>query len=291
MAERFQHLEKLGEGTYGKVYKCLDVTNQKTVALKVINLTNDDEGIPSSAIREISLLKDIRHPNIVRLEDVLHCDRKLLLVFEYADTDLRKFLDQHDGVLHIDTIKLLMKQLLQGIETVHLNKILHRDLKTQNLLICHTNDQLCLKIADFGLARSYGIPVKSYSHEVVTLWYRSPELLCGALRYGPSIDMFSIGCIFAELVNGNALFPGKSVDSQLNLIFETLGTPTPDLWPGVTNLPKYSNEWPVRVGRPFHEICPRLDDKGLDLLKSMLHYDPSQRITATEALSHDFFKN
>ncbi|KAL0232938.1 hypothetical protein GEMRC1_011685 [Eukaryota sp. GEM-RC1] len=174
-----------------------------------------------------------------------------ILSLEYIDTDLHKFLEFNDLVLDMRIIKSLMQQLLRGIQTVHSNKILHRDLKLPNLLIKLDNKEPQLKIADFGLARAFGIPIKSYSHEVVTLWYRSPELLLGSTRYGPSIDMWSIGCIFAEITNGRALFPGRTVDQQIQLIFDGLGTPSPSIWPSIVNLPRYDEKIPLLKWKTF----------------------------------------
>ena len=160
-------MEKIGEGTYGIVYKAKDRVTSETVALKKIRLEAEDEGIPSTAIREISLLKELQHPNIVRLFDVVHTERKLTLVFEYLDQDLKKYLDVCDGGLTDDVLKSFLYQLITGVAYCHHHRVLHRDLKPPNLLI---NREGQLKLADFGLARAFGIPVRSYTHEVVTLW-------------------------------------------------------------------------------------------------------------------------
>ena len=199
-------MEKIGEGTYGVVYKAKDRVTGEIIALKKIRLEAEDEGIPSTAIREISLLKELQHPNIVRLYDVVHTERKLTLVFEFLDGDLKKYLDVCDSGLEIPILKSFLYQLLTGVAYCHHHRVLHRDLKvgtkslpfiqcgglkltpsyffqTQhqppNLLI---NREGQLKLADFGLARAFGIPVRSYTHEVVTLWYRSPDVLMGS-RY------------------------------------------------------------------------------------------------------------
>ncbi|KAJ2766131.1 cyclin-dependent kinase 5, partial [Coemansia linderi] len=170
-------IEKLGEGTYGIVYKAQNRETNEVVALKRIRLDNEEEGVPCTAIREISLLKELKHPNIVGLFDVLHTEKKLTLVFEFMDSDLKKFADAYGGDLDPLTVKHLLYQLLCGIAYCHRNRVLHRDLKPQNLLINKRGD---LKLGDFGLARAFGIPVRSYSHEVVTLWYRAPDVLMGS---------------------------------------------------------------------------------------------------------------
>lgn len=245
-------------GTYGTVFKGKNRDTLEIVALKRVRLDEDEEGVPSSALREICLLKvlwnrvqfsflvfknsynvcillqELKHKNIVRLYDVLHSDKKLTLVFEHCDQDLKKYFDSLNGEIDLDVVKSFMYQLLRGLAFCHSHNVLHRDLKPQNLLINKNGE---LKLADFGLARAFGIPVKCYSAEVVTLWYRPPDVLFGAKLYTTSIDMWSAGCIFAELANaGRPLFPGSDVDDQLKRIFKLLGTPTEDTWPGVSQL-------------------------------------------------------
>lgn len=197
--ERYQKMEKIGEGTYGVVYKAKDRVTGEIIALKKIRLEAEDEGIPSTAIREISLLKELQHPNIVRLYDVVHTERKLTLVFEFLDQDLKKYLDVCDSGLGLPIMKSFLYQLLTGVAYCHHHRVLHRDLKPPNLLI---NREGQLKLADFGLARAFGIPVRSYTHEVVTLWYRAPDVLLGSRKYSTPVDIWSVGCIFAEMANG-----------------------------------------------------------------------------------------
>lgn len=245
----------------------------------------EDEGIPSTAIREISLLKELRHHNIVRLYDVVHTERKLTLVFEYLDQDLKKYLDVCEGGLDSTVVKSFLYQLLTGVAYCHHHRVLHRDLKPQNLLINREGE---LKLADFGLARAFGIPVRSYTHEVVTLWYRAPDVLLGSRKYSTPVDIWSIGCIFAEMINGSPLFTGQSEESQLDTIFRQLGTPNEDVYPGINELPDW-REFPIYPSKSFEQLVPRLDRVGLDLLASMLVYDPSNRVTATKALSHPYF--
>ncbi|EPZ32722.1 Pkinase-domain-containing protein [Rozella allomycis CSF55] len=257
--EKYQKIEKLGEGTYGIVYKALNRETGEIVALKRIRLDNEDEGVPCTAIREISILKELRDPNIVRLYDVLHTEKKLTLVFEYVDTDLRKFLDANGGNLDLKIVKLL-----KGIAYCHVNRVLHRDLKPQNLLI---NKRSELKLADFGLARAYGVPVRSYSNEVVTLWYRAPELLLGSRHYSTSIDIWSCGCIFA-------------------------GTPTQETWPELVEFAEYKNTEIIWYeGADLYSLIPKLDPLSFDLLKKLLEYVPEKRISAMEALGHEYFRN
>jgi len=193
--EKYRKLDKLGEGTYGVVYQAKNKETGQIVALKRIRLDSEDEGVPCTAIREISLLKELQHKNIVCLYDVIHTEKKLTLVFEYLDQDLKKYIDDHGGFISKPTMKSFLNQLLDGVAFCHEKRVLHRDLKPQNLLINKKTGEL--KICDFGLARSSGIPVRSYSHEVVTLWYRAPDVLMGSRNYSTPIDIWSIGCIFA----------------------------------------------------------------------------------------------
>ncbi|XP_013915148.1 PREDICTED: cyclin-dependent kinase 3 [Thamnophis sirtalis] len=283
----FQKVEKIGEGTYGVVYKARNKQTGQLVALKKIRLDSETEGVPSTAIREISLLKELKHPNIVRLLDVVHNQKKLYLVFEYLNQDLKKYMDSsRTGELPLNLIKSYLYQLLQGVSFCHSHRVIHRDLKPQNLLI---NEMGAIKLADFGLARAFGVPLRTYTHEVVTLWYRAPEILLGCKYYSTAVDIWSIGCIFAEMVTRKALFPGDSEIDQLFRIFRTLGTPTESLWPGVTNLPDYKGNFPKWPRKDMKVIIPNLDQDGRDLLLQLLMYDPNKRISAKAALNHQYF--
>jgi cyclin-dependent kinase len=287
--DKYQKLEKIGEGTYGIVYKAKDKKTGELLALKKIRLEAEDEGIPSTAIREISLLKQLQHPNIVRLYDVVHTEKKLTLVFEFLDQDLKKYLDAcGDNGLESYTIKSFLFQLLQGVAYCHQHRVLHRDLKPQNLLI---NMEGELKLADFGLARAFGIPVRSYTHEVVTLWYRAPDVLMGSKKYSTPVDIWSVGCIFAEMANGRPLFPGSSEKDQLNRIFKLLGTPTKQIWPSMVELPEYKENLPFYPPQNLKSLVRRLDANGIDLLSRMLQYDPAKRISAEQAMQHPYFKD
>lgn len=269
------------------MYKATCNETGVTVALKKIRLEVEDEGVPSTALREISLLKELAHPNIVDLMDVEHSENRLYLVFEWLDKDLKKYMDScgPDG-MSTPLIKSYMFQLLKGMAVCHSRGIMHRDLKPQNLLI---NRQGELKIADFGLARAFQIPIRAYTHEVVTLWYRAPEILLGQRQYACPVDMWSIGVIFAEMVNRRPLWPGDSEIDELYKIFRTLGTPTEQSWPNVSRLPDYKPTFPKWPGSSLKRTVPTLDDQGFDLLQQMLHYEPIARITAKAALEHPWF--
>jgi len=289
--EKYVKIEKIGEGTYGVVYKSKNVEAGDFVALKRIKLDSEDEGLPATAIKEISLLKGLNHPNIVRLHEVIHEERKLTLVFEYLDLDLKKFIDEKKKKgekLHPDVVKNFLHQLLCGIAFCHEQKVLHRDLKPQNLLINRKGE---LKLADFGLARSFGIPVRSKSHEVVTLWYRAPDVLMGSTKYSSTIDIWSAGCIFAEMVTSKPLFPGKNNTDQLQQIFKVLGTPTEVEWPTIKSFPEYDPQWHPYPVQKFPVTVPGLTPEGYDLLQQMLTFEPTARITAHKALEHPYFND
>lgn len=233
-------------------------------------------------------MKELEYENIVTLYDVIHTENKLTLVFEYMDKDLKKYMETHgtNGALDLKIVKLFMFQLLKGIMFCHDNSVLHRDLKPQNLLI---NQKGELKIGDFGLARAFGIPFNTFSNEVVTLWYRAPDVLLGSRAYTTSIDIWSAGCIFAEMCTGKPLFPGTANDDQLNKIFRLMGTPNERTWPGVSQYPNFKNNWQICVPQDLRLIVPNLDPMGLNLLTSLLQMRPEARITARQALQHPWF--
>ena len=222
--------------------------------MKKIRLESEDEGIPATAIREIALLKCLTHSSVVELMDVVHHEAKLYLIFEYLEKDLKQFMDargHQNRALPNDMLTSYMYQLVDGVAFCHSNGILHRDLKPQNLLI-DTHGHL--KIADFGLARTFGVPTRAYTHEVVTLWYRAPEILLGITNYQMPIDVWSMGCIFAEMVNGAPLFPGDSEIDELFRIFRILGTPTTTTWPGVEKLVDYKPTFPRWIPKPKNNV-------------------------------------
>ncbi|KAI9082811.1 hypothetical protein K1719_035141 [Acacia pycnantha] len=293
--EAFEKLEKVGEGTYGKVYRAIDKSTGKIVALKKTRLHEDEEGVPPTTLREVSILRMLsRDPHVVRLMDVKQGQNKegktvLYLVFEYMDTDLKKFIRsfrQTGENIPASTVKSLMYQLCKGVAFCHGHGILHRDLKPHNLLM--DRETMMLKIADLGLARAFTVPIKKYTHEILTLWYRAPEVLLGATHYSMAVDMWSVGCIFAELVTKQALFPGDSELQQLLHIFRLLGTPNEEIWPGVSKLMNW-HEYPQWSPQNISTAVPNLEETGLVLLSQMLQYEPSKRISAKKAMEHPYF--
>ncbi|XP_017017432.1 cyclin-dependent kinase 2 [Drosophila kikkawai] len=281
----FQRAEKIGEGTYGIVYKARSNATGQDVALKKIRLEGETEGVPSTAIREISLLKNLKHKNVVQLFDVVISGNNLYMIFEYLNMDLKKLMDKKKDVFTPQLIKSYMYQIFDALGFCHTNRILHRDLKPQNLLV---DTEGKIKLADFGLARAFNMPMRAYTHEVVTLWYRAPEILLGTKFYSTGVDIWSLGCIFAEMIMRRSLFPGDSEIDQLYRIFRTLGTPDETKWPGVTQLPDFKAKFPK-----WEANMPQVltEHEANDLIMSMLCYDPNLRISAKDALLHTYFKD
>jgi len=212
-------------------------------------------------------------------------------VFDFLSMDLKKYMDSFGKEeIPMKTVVSLTFQLLRGMLFCHMRRVLHRDLKPQNLLI---DERGILKIADFGLARAFGVPVRPYTHEVVTLWYRAPEVLLGSQRYACPVDIWSIGCIMAELITKKPLFQGDSEIDQLFRIFRILRTPTEELWPGVSELPDFKASFPrwTEFNLPTHISRLSDNEQGVDILQKMLVYAPNSRITAKAAVAHPFFKD
>lgn len=295
--DEFERLNKIDEGTYGVVYRAKDKKTGEIVALKKVKMEKEREGFPLTSLREINILLSFHHPSIVDVKEVVVGSNldSIFMVMEYMEHDLKGLMETMKQPFSQSEVKCLMLQLLEGIKYLHDNWVLHRDLKTSNLLL---NNRGELKICDFGLARQYGSPLKPYTHLVVTLWYRAPELLLGAKQYSTAIDMWSLGCIMAELLSKEPLFNGKTELDQIDKIFRTLGTPSETIWPGFSKLPG------VKVNFVKHQYnllrkkfpatsftgSPVLSDSGFDLLNKLLTYDPEKRITAEAALNHDWFR-
>lgn len=313
---------RIGEGTYGTVYRATDKTTGQVVALKRVILHNEKAvGFPITSLREIRLLKRLSHTNCVALLDVAVGNGRdaVFLVFEYCEHDLAS-LCEHGKRFSESEAKGLMVQLLRAVEYLHDQWIVHRDLKLSNLLY---NSRGQLKLADFGLARLYSMPARPmtpkvllpvcssriFPHvfaikhqpmptifrlgQVVTLWYRAPELLLGSTTYGPPVDLWAAGSILGELIHHAPLMPGKTEPEQISLIFALLGTPTEDTWPELPQLPGSAVALAGRA-RPCGDLPERFMDfgaEGVSFLGSLLEYNPDRRLTARQALQHDFFKS
>jgi serine/threonine protein kinase len=298
----------IGSGTFGIVFKAMD--GNTPVALKKIKMEREIQGFPVTAIREIKILKALRHVNIVDMREIVvynEADDKesvggssefvngdVFMVFEYVDYDLSGILKSSDVVLTPAHVKSFTKQLLEGTHYLHKNNILHRDIKAANILITKDN---VLKIADWGLARYYQEGNTRMTNPVVTLWYRSPELLCGSHKYGPEVDIWSVGCLFAEMFTRNPIFAIKdSPDSlvrQLEQLYQQCGTPTGDLLKKYEAYPdwekcKFTVRSNNRIRYRFSNDA-QWSERSLSLLEQLLDFDPDARITADTALHHEYF--
>mmetsp|Transcript_54203 Transcript_54203/g.129142 ORF Transcript_54203/g.129142 Transcript_54203/m.129142 type:complete len:318 (-) Transcript_54203:219-1172(-) len=283
----------LGKGTYGSVYRGTCRKTEEVVAIKKMKMDGEEEGVPSTALREISLLKGLVHRNVVALRDTFISPNKVTLVFDFFPNDLKKYMKSHGCDMPPDEIKSLTHQLCLGMAFCHASRILHRDLKPQNLLV--TADKV-LKVADFGLARIYSLPSAKYTQEVVTVWYRAPEILLGETLYSLPIDVWSMGCVLGEMAAGRALFPGDSEIGTIMKIFEKLGTPTEERWSAWKKgrLPNFSANfpnWPRRGWEAIPNVASKLGEDGMSLLDHLMEYDPRKRIAAQHATKHAYFDN
>ncbi|XP_005103387.1 cyclin-dependent kinase 7 [Aplysia californica] len=287
---RYEKIDFLGEGQFATVYKARDKVTDKIVAVKKIKLgsrTEAADGINRTALREIKLLQELSHDNIIGLVDVFGHKSNVSLVFDFMETDLEVVIRDNNIVMTAPHIKSYTLQTLLGLEYLHTNWILHRDMKPNNLLI---NEQGTLKIGDFGLAKFYGSPSRPYSHQVVTRWYRCPELLFGARSYGDGVDMWALGCIVAELLIRAPFLQGDTDLDQLSKTFQVLGTPSEADWPDMKYLPDYVvfKEHPKH---PMKEIFTAASDDLLELLDSLLALNPSKRCSASQALQMSYFSS
>ncbi|KAJ9599253.1 hypothetical protein L9F63_010255, partial [Diploptera punctata] len=288
--KRYEKIDFLGEGQFATVYKARDSLNDTIVAVKKVippHRAEAQDGINRTALREIKLLQELKHPNIIDLMDVFGHKSNVSLVFDFMDTDLEVIIKDTNIVLTPANVKAYMLMTLQGLEYLHLNWILHRDLKPNNLLV---NNKGILKIGDFGLAKFFGSPNRIYTHQVVTRWYRAPELLFGARMYGTGVDMWAIGCILAELLLRVPFVPGDSDLDQLTKIFQVLGTPTEQSWPGVKELPDFI-QFKMFTGTPLRHIFTAAGDDLLNLIQQLLSLCPTNRCDCQGALQSPYFSN
>lgn len=289
MSDRYTKEKKVGEGTYAVVYLGKQISSGKDVAIKEIKTGGFKDGLDMSAIREVKYLQEMSHPNVIELIDVFSDkERNLNLVLEFLPADLEQIINDKSIMISPADIKSWMLMTLRGVFHCHRNGIMHRDLKPNNLLISPTGE---LKLADFGLARAFGGPKEVFTSNVVTRWYRAPELLFGAHHYSPEIDIWAAGVIFAELMLRTPYLPGKDDTNQIVVTFQALGTPTEAIWPGVSHLPNYNNlvMYPPPSRQELRNRFPAATEDALDLLCAMLKLDPNQRWNATQCLTSKYF--
>ncbi|KAL7445944.1 hypothetical protein ACHAXM_011763 [Skeletonema potamos] len=302
----FQKKHQVGEGTYGSVFVGADKITGEIVALKRINTEEEENGFPITAIREVKILKALNHENIVKLKEIVtskdqgDIPKNVFMVFEYLEYDLTGIIESPEIKISQDHIKSWSKQLLKGVHYMHINKIIHRDLKASNLLI---NKRGELKIADWGLARSWNKEMKRLTNRVITLWYRPPELLLGCVDYTTKIDMWSVGCIIAEMFRRGGLLKGSTEANQLDLIFKTMGHPTREDWPNIDKMcPLWKNYEPKSGEQVFprrlrEELKARLPANAMnwmtphaiDMIDSLLAHNPDKRWSAAQALTAEYF--
>ncbi|CCV00362.1 unnamed protein product [Malassezia sympodialis ATCC 42132] len=288
---KYEKLDKIGEGTFAAVFLARNVQTGTKVAIKKLKIAaaGPRDGIDITAMREFKFLKELRHPNVVGLLDVFSSGASvpsINLVLEYLNTDLEAIIKDRSLVFRANDIKSWMFMLCRGIEYCHRHWCLHRDLKPSNLLVSPTGE---LKIADFGLARECADPGARMTSQVVTRWYRAPELLLGSRAYSTAVDMWSVGCIFAELMLRTPYLPGETDAAQLTTIFRALGTPSQADWPGHHTLPDY---------KPFESfpkqnlalLFTAASTESLDFLAQCLRFDPLRRLRSTECLQHAYFR-
>lgn len=280
----------IGSGTYGKVFKGLNVYTKKLVALKRIRMEGERDGFPVTAVREIKLLQSLKHTNIVNLQEVMVEKNDCFMVFEYLSHDLTGLLNHPSFKLDAAQKKHLAKQMFEGLDYLHNRGVLHRDIKAANILV--SSDGI-LKLADFGLARFYAKHHQlDYTNRVITIWYRSPELLLGETQYGPPVDIWSAACVMMEIFTRHAIFPGDGGEiSQLDKIYAVLGTPNKTEWPNLIEMPWFELlRQGYRKPNVFEQkYKDRLPPAAFDLLAAMLRYDPAKRPTAAEVLEHPYF--
>jgi len=292
-AEKYDRGQLLGSGVFGTVYEAVHRATGETVAIKQLKFDDDGDGVPAVVVREVSILRDFAHPNVVRLIDLRIVGMtEYNLVFEYIDNDLHRVLKNYRRAGHLMPMEELVNysfDLLNGLHACHTRLILHRDLKPQNILVSPTG----LKICDFGLSRLFSPAARTgYSHDVITLWYRCPEIMLGVQQYGPEVDIWSIGCIIAEMAMSKPLFPGDSEIGTIFCIFKVTGRPTEETWPGWTELQHSKMTFPNWRGTDFQEVIdtrPELDPLGRDLLRGLLALNPRARPTARRAKNHACF--
>uniref|UniRef100_A0A8C5MX70 Cyclin-dependent kinase-like 2 n=1 Tax=Leptobrachium leishanense TaxID=445787 RepID=A0A8C5MX70_9ANUR len=287
--EKYENLGLVGEGSYGMVLKCKHRESGRIVAIKKFLESEDDKMVKKIAMREIKLLKQLRHENLVNLLEVCKKKKRWYLVFEFVDRTVLDELEQFPNGLDFNRVRKYLFQIIRGIGFCHNHNIIHRDIKPENILVSHSG---IVKLCDFGFARTMAAPGEVYTDYVATRWYRAPELLVGDTKYGKAVDVWAIGCLVTEMLTGEPLFPGDSDIDQLYHIIKCQGNLTPrlqelfhknPLFAGVT-LPE------IKQGEPLERRYPKLAPLILDLAKNCLQIDPEKRPPCATLLQHELFK-
>ncbi|XP_048575079.1 mitogen-activated protein kinase 4-like [Triticum urartu] len=288
---KYVPIKPIGSGSYGVVFSSMNKDTNEKVAIKKINNVFDSREDALRTLREMKLLRHLTHENVIALKDVMMPIRRrsfkdVYLVSELMDTDLQYIINSSQ-TLSNDHCQYFLLQLLRGLKYLHSARILHRDLKPGNLLV---NGNCDLKICDFGLARTNNTKGQLMTEYVGTRWYRAPELLLSCNNYGNSIDVWSVGCIFAELLGRKLIFPGTDCLNQLKLIVNVLGTMSGADLKFIENKKtrQYIKSLPYTIGIPLTRMYPQAHPLAIDLLQKMLVFDPSKRISVTEALEHPY---
>ncbi|CBX25209.1 cyclin-dependent kinase [Caenorhabditis elegans] len=287
--DKYDRLSKLGEGSYGVVYKCKNRDTGQIVAIKKFVETEDDPHIKKIALREIRMLKQLKHQNLVGLIEVFKRNRKLHLVFELCDRTVLHELEKNPHGVNDELIKKIIYQLLEALKFCHSHKCIHRDVKPENIFLTR-NDQV--KLGDFGFARIINT-TEMYTDYVATRWYRSPELLVGDVQYGPPVDIWAVGCVYAELLTGEALWPGRSDIDQLYHIRKTLGEFLPR---HISIFRTNQFFFGLSIPEPEHleplpSKLPNASSAQLDFLQKCFEMSPDRRFSCSELMLHGIFSN
>uniref|UniRef100_A0ACD5W959 Uncharacterized protein n=1 Tax=Avena sativa TaxID=4498 RepID=A0ACD5W959_AVESA len=286
--DSFEKISKVGQGTYSSVYKARDLNTGKVVALKKVRFVNTDPESVRFMAREISILRKLNHPNVIKLEGIVISPECLYLAFEYMEHDLVGLAATPDFKFTESQVKCLLQQILSGLDHCHGSGVLHRDMKGANLLI---DSNGVLKIADFGLATFYDPGSQQpMTSRVATLWYRPPELLFGATRYSAAVDMWSTGCIFAELMTGKPIMPGRTEVEQIHKIFKLCGSPSDEYWRKLEVPPTGTFKPQRQYKRCITENLKDLPPAAIVLIDNLLAFEPEARGTAALTLQSDFFR-
>ncbi|KAJ2394298.1 hypothetical protein GGI23_004742 [Coemansia sp. RSA 2559] len=289
--DEYEKVNRIGEGTYGIVYRARHKKTKQLVALKRmrVDVNDNSQGLPLSSFREIALLKRLRHPNIVNVIEIAagHSIDSIFMVMEYCDNDLGTLLDNMRTPFTESEVKGLLHQLLRGLEYCHNNYVIHRDLKPPNVLLTRAGE---LKVADFGLARLFHEPRRPMTPQVATLWYRAPELILGSSDYTKAIDLWSVGCMFGELLVHRPFMPGRGEQEQMELIAKMIGAPNERIWPGYHQLPLAPDiRIPENKYNKLKLAVRGVSEQTILLLNAFLTYDPRKRISVQAALDHPYF--